>query len=87
VLYADEQLAQRLTDDEYALVDRVQDRLAAYCAKRIWLATPDREAASRFRDAIGEDLAVFCRLLARSEKVVYDKRLRRLKRRTRWRFR
>jgi hypothetical protein len=79
VLYADEQLAQRLTDQEYALVDRVQDQLTDYCAKRIWLSTPDREAASRFRDALGEDLVVFCGLLARSEKVVYDKRAQTLK--------
>jgi hypothetical protein len=79
VLYAGEQLAQRLTDQEYALVDRLQDQLTDYCAKRIWLSTPDREAASRFRDALGEDLVLFCRLLARSEKVVYDKRAQTLK--------
>ncbi len=79
VLYADEQLAQRLTDQEYALVDRVQDQLTDYCAKRIWLSIPDRKATDRLRDVFGEDLAVFCGLLARSEKVVYDKRAQILK--------
>ena len=79
VLYADDQLAQGLADDEYQLLDRVQDELAEYCSKRIWLSIPDGNATTRFRDALGQDLVTFCRIVARSEKAVYDKRAQTLK--------
>ncbi len=74
VLYADDQLAERLTDREYGLVSRVQDDLAEYCSKRIWLSIPDGSAAARLRDSLGDEFFDFCRIVARSEKVVYDKR-------------
>jgi hypothetical protein len=79
VLYADEQLAQRLTDPELALVDRVQDELIEYCAKRIWLSITDEEAVNKLRQALGGDLEAFCRTVAKSEKAVYDKRARTLR--------
>jgi hypothetical protein len=79
VLYADDQLAERLTDKEYELVSRVQDDLAEHCSKRIWLSIPDGNAAARLRDSLGDELLDFCRIVARSEKAVYDKRARTLK--------
>jgi hypothetical protein len=79
VLYADEQLAQRLTDEELALVDRVQDALIDYCARRIWLSITDGEAVNLLRQTAGHDLEAFCRVVAVSEKAVYDKRARTLK--------
>ena len=79
VLYADEQLAQRLSAEEYGLVGRVQDQLAEYCSKRIWLSIPDGRAARLCRDGLGEELNTFCRIVARSEKTVYDKRAQTLK--------
>ena len=79
VLYADDQLADRLTDEEYGLVSRVQDDLAEYCSKRIWLSMADSKAAARLRDTLGDELLEFCRIVARSEKAVYDKRAGTLK--------
>ena len=79
VLYADDQLAERLTDEEYGLVSRVQDNLAEYCSKRIWLSIPDGSAAARLREDLGDELLDFCRIVARSEKAVYDKRAGTLK--------
>lgn len=79
VLYADDQLADRLTDEEYGLVSRVQDDLAEYCSKRIWLSIPDGNAAARLRNSLGNDLLGFCQIVARSEKAVYDKRAKTLK--------
>jgi len=79
VLYADDQLAERLTDEEYGLVSRVQDDLAEYCSKRIWLSIPDGSAAERLREDLSDELLEFCRIVARSEKAVYDKRAGTLK--------
>jgi hypothetical protein len=79
VLYADEQLAQRLTDQELALVDRAQDKLIEYCARRIWLSITDEEAVDWLRHELGGDLEAFCGTVARSEKAVYDKRARTLR--------
>jgi hypothetical protein len=79
VLYADEQLAQRLTDEELQLVSRVQDRLMAYCDKRIWRSLIDEVAISKLRADLDGDLAAFCRIVASSEKAVYDKRAKTLK--------
>jgi hypothetical protein len=72
VPYADEQFAQRLTDQELSLLDRVQDELIEYCAKRIWLSIADEEAVNRLRQTLGDDLGAFCRIVAMSEKAVYD---------------
>ncbi len=79
VLYADEQLAQRLTDEDLQLVSRVQDRLIAYCDKRIWRSIIDDAAVGSLRTDLDADLATFCRLVASSEKAVYDKRAKTLK--------
>lgn len=79
VLYADDQLAYRLSDQEYGLVSHVQDALAEYCSKRIWLSMPNGDAAERLRGALGDDLLTFCRIVARSEKAVYDKRAQTLR--------
>ena len=79
VLYADEQMAQRLSASEYALIDTMQDRTKEFADRRIWLALPDEEAAAEFRASHGQDLVDFCAIIARSEKVVYDKRAKTLR--------
>ena len=79
VLYADEQMAQRLNDEEYGLVDYVQNALADYGSQRIWLSIPDPNAAAKLREDLGEDLVSFCRIIARAEKAIYDKRAQTLK--------
>jgi hypothetical protein len=79
VLYADEHLAERLTDQELDLVARVQESLTEYCLKRIWISVKDQEAVQALRRALGADLDSFCRTVAKSEKAVYDGRARTLK--------
>lgn len=79
VLYADDQLAQRLTDSELQLVDRVQDRLIAYSDKRIWRSIEEKPSVASLRRELGQDLETFCRIVASSEKAVYDKRAKTLK--------
>ena len=79
VLYADDQLATRLTDDEFDTVDRIQDQLIKYCAQKIWQSIRDDDDIKRFREAVDYDLERFCAVVAASEKVVYDKRASTLK--------
>jgi hypothetical protein len=79
VLYADEQLSQRLTDEEYNTVSRVQDELTKFCGQRIWQSVCNDEEVERFRSAVRPDFENFCRVIAGSEKAVYDKRANTLK--------
>ena len=79
VLYADDQLAQRLSDAQLELVGRVQDRLMAYGDKRIWRSIVDQGAVEELRAELGKDLEEFCGIIAASEKAVYDKRAKTLK--------
>lgn len=74
VLYADEQLASRLSNEEYRLLDEIQDELEAFATARIWLSLPDTAAVEELKTRLGDNLAAFCRIIARSEKAVYDKR-------------
>jgi hypothetical protein len=74
VLYADEHLAQHLSDEEYGTVDRVQDELDRYSGRRIWSSIQDEDAVQAFRDTTAQDLERFCHVIAKSEKAVYDKR-------------
>jgi len=79
VLYADDQVTQRLSQSEYALVDKMQDKTKAFADRWIWLSVPDLEEAAEFRSNEGQDLVDFCRIIAGSEKVVYDKRAKTLR--------
>lgn len=79
VLYADEQFGQKLSREEYDVVDRMQDALIAFCGKRILYSITDEDAVSRFRHESGTDLEKFCVVIANAEKGVYDKRANTLK--------
>jgi hypothetical protein len=79
VSHADEQLSQRLTDEQYSMVGRVEDELNKFCGQRIWSSIPDDEALRLFREAVGQDLERFCEVIAKSEKAVYDTRARTLR--------
>lgn len=79
VLYADDEIAQRLTQPEYALIDEMQNKMKAFADRRVWLSIPDAEAAAEFRSKEGQDLVTFCHLIAQSEKLVYDKRAKTLR--------
>lgn len=79
VLYADEQFGQRLTDQDYQVVDRIEDALKAFCGRKIWSSIRDEEEVRRFRSDAGANLVRFCRVIAAAEKAVYDKRAGTLK--------
>jgi len=79
VLYADEQFVNRLSDDDIDLVRQTNERLEDFSSKRIWISLPDEDLAEKFRQTLGNDLVSFCRLIADSERVIYDKRARTLK--------
>jgi hypothetical protein len=79
VLYADEQLARRLSDQEYCLLDEVDDELRTFDTARIWLSLPDAAAVERLRTKLGDRLPALCSIIARSEKAVYDKRAQTLR--------
>ena len=51
----------------------------AYSSKQIWVSLFDHDAAARFREKFGEALVGFCRIVARSEKAIYDKRAQTLR--------
>lgn len=79
VLYADDQIGQRLTDDDRKVVDQVEDALKLFCGRKIWSSLRDEAAVREFASTTGDTLESFCRLIATAEKIVYDKRARTLK--------
>ncbi len=79
VLYADDQIGQRLTDDDRKVVDQVEDALKLFCGRKIWSSLRDEAAVREFTSTTGDALESFCRLIATAEKIVYDKRARTLK--------
>lgn len=74
VLYADENLSQRLSDEEYVLLGKIQDELDEFISARIWLSLPDSSATNDLKQRLGKGLEEFCHIVASSEKAVYDKR-------------
>jgi hypothetical protein len=78
VLYADEQFAQKLGPADYKIVDTVQDELDSFAFRRIWVSLPDQEENDRIRKKLGQRLDKFCRIIAISEKRIYDKRAKTL---------
>jgi hypothetical protein len=79
VVYADDQIAQRLKADDLSVINHVEDALKQFCRQKIWSSLRDEDAIRRFASTTGEALASFCRLIATAEKIVYDKRARTLK--------
>lgn len=79
VLYADDQIGQRLKDDDRKVVDQVEDALKLFCERKIWSSLRDEAAVREFASTTGDALESFCRLIATAEKIVYDKRARTLK--------
>jgi hypothetical protein len=76
-LYADEQLAQ-LSRSGIAVGQ--SRRIGSRCtATSGWRSITDDGAIGTLRADLGADLTTFCRLVATSEKAVYDKRAKTLK--------
>ncbi len=74
ILYADENLPQRLSDEQLSSLGRVRDRLDGLMSARVWLSVPDEDASDSLKSELGPDLEEFCRIIALSERVVYDRR-------------
>jgi hypothetical protein len=79
VLYADENLPMRLSSQEYDLLGSVQDHLVDFISAQVWLSLPDVQSAAEFKSRLTASLRDFCRIVARSEKAVYDKRAKTLR--------
>lgn len=79
ILYADEELARRLGNQEYDLLGKVQDRLDEFVSVQVWLSLPDVQATVEFKSRLDPELREFCHIVARSEKAVYDKRAKTLR--------
>jgi len=79
VLYADDQLGQRLKNDDLNVIGQVEDALKQFCGQKIWSSLRDEDAIRLFASSTGAALKDFCRLIATAEKIVYDKRARTLR--------
>jgi hypothetical protein len=79
VLYADDQIGQRLKGDDLSVIDQVEDALKQFCGRKTWSSLRDEDGIRRFASTAGAALERFCRLIATAEKIVYDKRARTLK--------
>lgn len=79
VLYADDQIGQRLKGEDLSVIDHVEDALKQFCGRKIWSSLRDEDAIRRFARTTGGALGSFCRLIATAEKIVYDKRARTLR--------
>ena len=77
VLYADDQFAQSISQDDYAFV-RGFRAIERFETDRIWRTIPDPQAVESFRESHGTDLVRLCRIIATSEARIYDRRARTL---------
>ena len=77
VLYADERLSRELSDEDYEFLKSFQG-LDDYVQSCIWLSLPDVDGIARFREACAAEIERLCRIIADSEKRIYDKRARTL---------
>jgi hypothetical protein len=79
VVYADEQMGQRLKNKDLEVVNEVEDALRQFCGQTIWSSLRNKNAMRQFASSNSHALKKFCRLIAESEKSVYDKRAQTLK--------
>jgi hypothetical protein len=70
---ADEKFFQSLQPGEREFLDRFAE-LKEYEQCRVWRSVPDQEAIESLRSAHGADIERLCRIIALSEKRIYDKR-------------
>jgi hypothetical protein len=77
VLYADERLSREVSEEDYEFLKSFQD-LDEYVQSRIWLSLHDASGIARFREAFTVEIERLCRIIADSEKRIYDKRARTL---------
>jgi hypothetical protein len=77
VLYADERLSRELTEEEYEFIRDFQG-LDDYVQNCIWLSLPDALAIKDLRTKYGAELERLCRIIAESERRIYDRRAKTL---------
>jgi hypothetical protein len=77
VLYADESFAAAIPMADYDFV-RQFTALEEFEKKRIWRSIPDAAAVDELRQVHGAGLERLCRIIARSEARIYDRRARTL---------
>ncbi len=73
VLYADEKFATSLTPDDYSFVHDFRV-LEQYEQGRIWRSVPDEAAIAELLTTYTSEISRLCRIIASSEKRIYDKR-------------
>jgi hypothetical protein len=79
VLYADENFAANLDQDELEFIRRFQGNLEQFEQTRIWRSIPDVEAIAELRRKHGNDPMKLCQIISSSEARIYDKREQTLK--------
>ena len=73
VFYADEQLARELDDEDYEFVKGFQD-LDDFIQGYIWWSLPDKDSIAEFCQRHTAEMARLCKIIANSEKRIYNKR-------------
>jgi len=79
VLYADDQLPQRLSREDNDLVDRGHDRLKEILSKRIWPSLPGARSFHELQNVTSTDREKLCRIIATAERAIYDRRAKTLR--------
>jgi hypothetical protein len=79
VLYADDQLPQRLNSEENNLVDRGHDQLKEFLSQRIWPSLPDDRSFHELQDVTPTDQERLCGIIAAAERAIYDRRAKTLR--------
>jgi hypothetical protein len=77
VLYADERLSRELSDEDYEFL-KIFQGLDDYVQSCIWLSLPEIGRITKFREACRVEIERLCRIIADSERRIYDKRARTL---------
>jgi hypothetical protein len=70
---ADESFASRFAG-QISLINDFVDKMDAFEAKMLWKSVSDPGAVGKFTRENSVDLKKFCRIIAESEKVIYEKR-------------
>ncbi len=77
VVYADERLSRELSQEDYEFIKDF-DGLDDYIQRCTWLSLREADAIESFRTKYHVQLGKLCRIIAESEKRVYDKRAKTL---------
>ena len=79
VLYADDQLPERLNGEENNLVERGHDRLKEFLSQRIWPSLPDDRSFDELQNVTPTDQERLCGIIATAERAIYDRRAKTLR--------